>query len=343
MACQFNSAELVPLDELDPYIQDALDLIEFANGGNDTKWGKLRTAMGHPAPFNLKMIGVGNEQWGPQYLERYTLFVKAIKEKYPSIKIVTSTGPAPDGELFEYADKRLRSMNAEIIDEHYYQRPQWFLKNANRYDNYDRKGPKIFAGEYAAQSVATVSPENKNNWECALSEAAFMTGLERNAEVVTMCSYAPLLAHVDAWQWTPDLIWFDNLKSYGTPNYYVQKLFAVNRGTHVVPLLQNNEVVAGRDSLYATACIDKNTNELILKMVNASSAEKKPVLELTGIKKFDPKTNVTVLKADQLDSKNSIESATAVSPSENILELIGKKPVITLAPYSLQVLRIKLK
>ena len=197
MACQFNTAEVVPMDELDPYIQDALDLIEFANGDNTFAWGKMRTAMGHPTPFNLKMIGVGNEQWGPQYIERYQAFVKAIKGKYPNIKIVTSNGPFPNGELFDFADKELRALNAEIIDEHYYDKPEWFLKNSTRYDHYDRKGPKIFAGEYAAQSVATASPDNKNNWECALAEAAFMTGLERNADVVTMCSYAPLFAHVD--------------------------------------------------------------------------------------------------------------------------------------------------
>src|SRR5882762_109701 len=238
MACQFNTAEVVPMEQLDPYIQDALDLIEFANGDANSTWGKLRIAMGHAAPFNLKMIGVGNEQWGPQYIERYQAFVKVIKEKYPSIKIVTGNGPFPSGELFDYADKELRALHAEIIDEHFYNKPEWFLKNSTRYDKYDRKGPKIFAGEYAAQSVAIASPDNKNNWDCALAEAAFMTGLERNAEVVTMCSYAPLFAHTEGWQWTPDLIWFDNLKSYGTPNYYVQKLFSSNKGTQVLPILQ---------------------------------------------------------------------------------------------------------
>lgn len=342
MACQFNSAELVPLDELDPYVQDALDLIEFANAGTDTKWGKLRADMGHPAPFNLKMLGVGNEQWGPQYVERYKIFAKAIHEKYPDIKLISSVGPFASGELFGFLDKEMREMKADILDEHYYMPPEFFLSNAKRYDKYDRNGPKIFAGEYASH-IRNTEGAARNTWQAALSEAAFMTGLERNADVVYMCSYAPLFSHVDAWQWAPDLIWFDNLKSYGTPNYYVQKLFAVNKGTHVVPLTQNNEAVAGQDSLYATACIDKNTNELILKIVNASATEKKPMLELAGIKKFDPKAIVTVLKADQLDSKNSIESATAVSPSENILEIKGKKPVITLAPYSLQILRVKLK
>jgi alpha-N-arabinofuranosidase len=217
MACQFNTGEVVPINQLDTYVQDALDLIEFANGSPDSPWGKLRKSMGHEAPFHLKYIGVGNEQWGPQYIERYAVFSAILKAKYPEIQIVSAAGPGPSGELFDYASKELRDLKADLVDEHYYNSPEWFLKNANRYDAYDRKGPKIFAGEYAAQSVATVSPKNENNWRCALSEAAFMTGLERNADLVHMASYAPLFAHVDAWQWTPDLIWFDNLNAYGTP------------------------------------------------------------------------------------------------------------------------------
>ncbi len=342
MACQFNSAELVPLSELDPYIQDALDLIEFANGSAETQWGKLRIAMGHSAPFNLKMIGVGNEQWGPQYIERYQLFVKAIKSKYPEMQIVTGTGPFPDGELFEYADKELRNMKADIIDEHYYRKPEWFLENATRYDKYDRKGPKIFAGEYAAQSVAIASPDNKNNWECALSEAAFMTGLERNAEVVTMSSYAPLFAHVDGWQWTPDLIWFDNLNAYGTPNYYVQKLYANNKGTHVLPMLANNLPVTGQDKVYASAVWDKNTNEVILKVVNASDREQTKEIVLEGAAKVNSKATLIVLKSETLDGVNSLTEPKKISPVEQPVSLKGKKLSLPLAPHSFSVVKIKL-
>ena len=223
MACQFNTGELVPMDELNPYVQDALDLIEFANGSVDTPWGRIRSEMGHPKPFNLKLIGVGNEQWGPEYIERYKVFEKAIKAKYPAMTIVSGAGPFPDGDYFEYGTKELKKLNAEIVDEHYYKNPKWFRDNATRYDNYDRKGPKVFAGEYAAQSVAIASPDNKNNWECAFSEAAFMTGLERNAEVVHLTSYAPLMAHAEAWQWTPDMIWFNNLEAYGSAHYQVQQ------------------------------------------------------------------------------------------------------------------------
>lgn len=342
MACQFNTAELVPLSELDPYIQDALDLIEFANGSAETQWGKLRIAMGHEAPFNLKMIGVGNEQWGPQYIERYQLFVKAIKSKYPEIKIVTSNGPFPDGDMFEYADKELRARKADIIDEHYYRNPEWFFENAKRYDNYDRKGPKIFAGEYAAQSVAIASPDNKNNWRCALSEAAFMTGLERNAEVVTMCSYAPLLAHVDGWQWTPDLIWFDNLNSYGTANYYVQKLYSNNRGTHVLKMLQNNVPLTGQDKLYASAALDKTTNEIILKIVNASDQDQTKEIVLEGASKVNSKATIIVLKSDNPDALNSLSQPKNVGPVEQPLNIKGKKFSLVVEPNSFSVVRIKM-
>jgi alpha-L-arabinofuranosidase len=343
MACQFNSAEVVPMDQLDPYVQDALDLIEFANGDATTAWGKLRTAMGHPAPFNMKMIGVGNEQWGPQYIERYKSFVKAIKDKYPAIKIVTSNGPFPEGELFEFADKELRALNAEIIDEHYYAKPEWFLKNTTRYDKYDRKGPKIFAGEYAAQSVGIASPDNKNNWDCALAEAAFMTGLERNAEVVTMCSYAPLFAHSEGWQWTPDLIWFDNLKAYGTPNYHVQKLFSLNKGTKVLPMLQGTSPVTGQQGIYASAVMDKNTGELILKIVNSTAEAKSISVDVKGVSKVSPSGKLTVIKGATLDGVNSLSDPSAIVPVEQTIAVKGKKINVALAAYSFSVVRVGAK
>ncbi|MDQ6762584.1 MAG: alpha-L-arabinofuranosidase, partial [Bacteroidota bacterium] len=169
MACQFNSAEAVPLSELGPYVQDASDLIEFANGDANTTWGKVRASMGHPSPFNLKMMGVGNENWGPQYIERLKIFEKAIKAKYPNFKLVVSSGTDPNGERFNYLNDELRKLHADLIDEHYYRRPAWFLANATRYDDYPRNGAKIFAGEYAAQSDHTVSINNKNNMATAIS------------------------------------------------------------------------------------------------------------------------------------------------------------------------------
>jgi alpha-N-arabinofuranosidase len=342
MACQYNTGQLVPLDQLDPYVQDALDLIEFANGGADTKWGKLRTDLGHPKSFNLKLLGVGNEQWGDQYIARWKIFTKAIKDKYPYIKIVSSVGPSPDGEEFNKLDKFFRSMNADILDEHYYKAPKWFLDNAKRYDNYDRKGPKIFAGEYAAQSVAIGSPDNKNNWECALSEAAFMTGLERNADVVHMASYAPLFAHVDGWQWTPDLIWFDNLRSYATPNYYVQQLFSLNKGTDVVPLLKDGEMVSGQDGAYATASIDKNTKELIIKFINTTDKAQPITFNISGAGTYQKTAVVTTLGNYKKDAVNSLDAPKAVSPVKSSMTVSGKTVKITVEPATFKIIRLKM-
>lgn len=236
MACQFNSGELVPLDELDPFIQDALDLIEFANGPVTSPWGARRAAMGHPEPFHMKMLGIGNEQWGQQYIDRYAAFAKVLTEKHPEIELVSGSGPSPADERYDHLWPKLRELQADIVDEHCYANPIWFLSNVERYDHFDRNGPKVFFGEYAAQSDKIVSVRNRNNWECALSEAAFLTGAERNADVVRMASYAPLFAHVDGWQWTPDLIWVDNLRTLRTANYHVQQQFMVNRGDVVLPV-----------------------------------------------------------------------------------------------------------
>jgi alpha-L-arabinofuranosidase len=340
MACQFNTSEVVPIPDLDPYIQDALDLIEFANGGSRTKWGGLRTAMGHPEPFHLKMMGVGNEQWGPQYVERYQVFTRALKAKYPDIRLVNSVGPDPNGEKFDFLNDTLRKLNADILDEHYYRRPEWFLQNAGRYDHYDRKGPAIFAGEYAAQSDKVVSVNNRNNWQCALAEAAFMTGLERNADVVRMASYAPLFAHVDGWQWTPNLIWFDNLRSYGTPDYYVQKLFATNKGTAVLPLTRQGNPLAGQDGLYGSAVIDTTTHEIIIKLVNTTARPQTPVIHLDGIQKANGQARIMTLNASHLDDVNSFDDPTSISPAPSAMLCHGKTLTPTLAQYTFSVIRI---
>lgn len=343
MACQFNTAEVVPLDQLQPYIDDALDLIEFANGDVSTKWGKVRADMGHPAPFNLKMMGVGNENWGPQYVERLKMFTKAIKAKYPTFKLINSSGTDPDGGRFDYLNGELRAMKADFIDEHYYRRPEWFLQNAGRYDSYDRNGSKVFAGEYAAQSDKTVSVDNRNNWICALSEAAFLTGLERNAAVVNMASYAPLFAHAEGWQWTPDMIWVDNLRSYGTPNYYVQKLYSLNKGTNVLSMLQDGKPLIGQDSLYASASWDKATNEIILKIANVSDKAVTRDVALDGAKKVEAVGKLFVLQNNNPTAVNSFENATNIAPVESTIAVNAKakKVSVALAPKSFNVIRIK--
>ena len=340
MACQFNSSELAPLEDIDHFIQDAVDLIEFANSPVNTKWGRKRAELGHPKPFNLKMIGVGNEQWGPQYVERYEVFAKVLKQKYPNIALVTSAGPSPDGERFDFLWQKMRELKADLIDEHYYQAPKWFRENSARYDNYPRTGPKVFAGEYAAQSVGIASPDNRNNWECALSEAAFITGLERNSDVVRMSSYAPLFGHVDAWQWTPNMIWFDNLRSYGTPNYYVQKMFSINKGTRLLPILIDGSSKNGQSDLYATASVSEDNGDVIVKLINTSSATEAAHINLAGAKAISKMGKAIVLQTDDLKAENSLDQPTRVTPVEKSLQIPGNEFSYSLLPRSFTVLRI---
>lgn len=338
IACQYNTGELAPMESLDPYVQDALDLIEFANGDTSSKWGKVRTDMGHPEPFNLKFIGVGNEQWGQEYIDRYKVFAKAIKEKYPDMIIVSGSGPSPDGEYFDYGWEELKKLDAELVDEHYYKSPQWFKENADRYDDYDRNGPKVFAGEYAAHPKAEDGPK-ENNLEAAVAEAAFMTGLERNADVVYLTSYAPLMAHKDAWQWAPDLIWFDNLSSHGTVNYYVQKLFANNRGTDVLKVSSNGNKLIGQEEIYATAAIDSGKEEIILKLVNTSAENKQVQLNISG-SKFKSKADWISLSGDDIKAYNSFENPKTIVPVENGVK-IKNHTTVELAPNSVNIIKLK--
>ena len=339
MACQFNTAEVVPLDELDEYIQDALDLIEFANGSTNTQWGKLRAEMGHPEPFNLKMLGVGNENWGPQYIERLAIFQKVLQEKHPEIQIIASSGTDPQGERFEFLDEKLREMKIDIIDEHYYRPPAWFLSGADRYDDYDRNGPKIFAGEYASHTTRPQGP-GRSTWEAALSEAAFLTGLERNGDVVTMASYAPLFGHVDGWQWSPDLIWVDNLNVYGTPSYHVQKLYSVNKGTDIIPVKLGGQNVIGQDSIYASAVYDAHAKELIVKLVNYNNNPVDVNLQLDTKKKIKGNATKITLANPDLNVANSIEEPLKIQPKTEQVTYKGKVLKDTFLPYSFTVIKV---
>ncbi|MEN5234419.1 alpha-L-arabinofuranosidase C-terminal domain-containing protein [Sphingobacterium faecium] len=339
MACQFNTGELVPMDELDTYIQDALDLIEFANGPVTTTWGKLRSDMGHPAPFNLEMLGVGNENWGPQYVERLAAFKKVLNEKHPEIAIIASSGTDPDGERFAYLDEQLRDMKIDIIDEHYYRPPSWFLSSVSRYDDYDRNGPKVFAGEYASHTTRPNGP-GRSTWEAALSEAAFLTGLERNADVVQMASYAPLFGHVDGWQWSPDLIWVDNLQAYGTPSYQVQKLYSTHTGTDIIPVQWNGKAVAGQDSLFASAVYDSKAKELIIKLVNYNNKAVQANFEINSHKKLKQNAVKTTLANPDLSITTSFEEPLKIQPKVEEVKYKGKKISDTFAPYSLTVIKL---
>jgi alpha-N-arabinofuranosidase len=338
MACQFNSGEMAPVDQLGEYIQDALDLVEFANGPATSRWGGLRARMGHPAPFNLTMIGVGNEQWGARYIDRYKPFAAALKAKHPEIQLITSAGPFASGDRFDYLWAQLRALKADIVDEHYYMPPAWFLTNATRYDRYERSGPKIFAGEYAAHTPG--SGQKRNNWQAALAEAAFMTGLDRNADIVRMASYAPLLAHVDAWQWAPDLIWFDNLRSFGTPSYHVQKLFSTNVGTHVLPIAINGATAAAQHDLYASAALDERTREVIVKVVNAGTTARAVLVTLDGVA-LSGTGRTIVLSSGDLQAENSLDQPMRIAPVETPLTVSTPDLRLDVAPQSVTVVRVR--
>ena len=256
MACQFNSGELVPLGELEPYIQDALDLIEFASGPATSPWGAKRAAMGHPEPFNLRWLGIGNEQWGPEYFQRYERFAEVLEAEHPEVSLISTSGPFPAGRHFDFAWPLLRQLKVPVVDEHCYAMPDWFLREATRYDGYDRNGPKVFMGEYAAQSVQIASPKNRNTLRCALAEAAFLTGIERNSDVCRdefVCAVDGTRGGLAV---APNLIWFDNLHCYGSPSYYVQKLFSHHRGDVVVPL----EIVDERPPVPPSGRVGLGTN-----------------------------------------------------------------------------------
>lgn len=332
MACQFQNpndpSAHVAVKDLQPYIQDCLDLIEFANGDVNTTWGKKRAEMGHPAPFNLKFLAVGNEQWDNLYYERLRPFVKAIKAKYPNIKLIGTSGPDSEGEMFEKGWKAMKELKADLVDEHFYRDEHWFLSHGLRYEGYDRKGPKVFAGEYACHGKG----KKWNHFETSLYEAAFMTDLERNADVVDMATYAPLFAHVDGWQWRPDMIWYDNTRMFKSVSYYVQQMYACNKGTNVLPLTMNGKSVAGQegqDGLFASAVVDKKKGEIIVKVANTSDKAQDVTLNLNGLKGSRSAT-ATTLQSDNMDAENTLDNPNQIRPVETTATCESKKNMTVL-------------
>lgn len=345
LACQFQNSDAdahVAVCDLGSYIQDALDLIEFANGSTDTKWGKLRADMGHPAPFNLKLIGIGNEQWGKEYPEHLEPFVSAIRKAYPEIKIVGSSGPDSEGEQFNYLWPEMKRLKADLVDEHFYRPETWFLSQGARYDNYDRKGPKVFAGEYACHGRG----KKWNHFHASLLEAAFMTGLERNADIVHMATYAPLFAHVEGWQWRPDMIWFDNMNSVRTVSYYVQQLYGMYKGTHVLPLTMDKKPVTGaegQNGLFASAVLDKGTNEIIVKVANTSDKPQPLSLKFDGMKKKETFSAARCIKLSSMDmdKDNTLENPAAITPQETSLAIDGQALDVEIEPNTFAVYILK--
>ena len=339
LACQFQNESAdahVHVDELQPYIQDALDLIEFANGPADSKWGSVRAEMGHPAPFNLKFIGIGNEQWDSIYPEHLEPFLKAIRAAHPEIKIVGSSGPDSEGKQFDYLWPEMKRLKADLVDEHFYRPYDWFLAQGARYDNYDRKGPKVFAGEYACHAKG----RKWNHFYASLLEAAFMTGIERNADIVHMATYAPLFAHVEGWQWRPDLIWYDNLRSFRTVSWHVQQLYGEYRGTNTLKLTMDGANVTGaegQDGLFASAVLDGN--KIYVKVVNTADSPREISLNFTGLKK---KASVKAVKgirlaSTELYSDNSLEDPSRFEPAGFTFTGEGKTISETVPAYSFNI------
>ncbi|MGN0298717.1 MAG: alpha-L-arabinofuranosidase C-terminal domain-containing protein [Lachnospiraceae bacterium] len=311
---------------LQGFIDDALDLIEFANGDVNTKWGGLRASMGHPEPFGMEYIGIGNEEIGDAFFERSPLFHKAIKDKYPDMKVIGTSGPFAAGIEYEKGWKAARREKADLVDEHYYQSPDWFLAHHHRYDNFDVNGPKVFLGEYASQG---------NTWYNALAEASFMIALQ-NAPAVELACYAPLLCNVDYVNWRPDMIWFDNHRFYLTPNYHVQKLYMEHQGDAVleqrVEQQEENYVASRRvDSLpgiVALGCDDSVVEYSEIVVINEDSKKMHCFADQTvGLKKSReieletiPFKNYTIcLKAKEIHGKKGMRIIFARQDKKNQL------------------------
>ena len=344
-ACQYQSDEMVSRDSaaFREFLQDALDLIEFANGAADTPWGAVRAEMGHPEPFGLTMVGIGNEQWQTEkadFFERYEVFEKAIHEYAPDIRLIGSAGPNVSSNEyrmawdFYHAHEDQRDF-AYAVDEHYYVPPKWLYEHVDFYDEYPRE-VKVFSGEYAAHPSSGFNNPKANTLDGALAEAAFLTGVERNADVVVLASYAPLFARVGYAQWSPDLIWFDGAGCYGSPSYYVQKMYACNMGDVVLDTC-GAEREAWKEGIYYCASLSRESDEIIVKIVNSKEEARRADLALPERWKDSCRIQAQILTGESRDSYNSLGEPEKIAPVEK--EFMSLKG-IELPPLSFTVLRI---
>jgi len=315
----------LPLAEMQDYIQEVLDLVEYANGPVTSAWGAKRAAAGHPAPFHLEYLAIGNEdKQTDAFRERFKMIYDVVKQKHPEITLIGTVGPAPAGEDFDAGWKFANQQSIPVVDEHYYENPEWFLANKNRYNSYDRTKSKVYLGEYASRA---------NTLFNALAEAVYMTGLERNGDVVCMASYAPLLARTSHTSWNPNLIYFTGNSLHLTPNYYVQQLFSNNQGDDYYP-----DVVScsSADATVATSCVkDSKTNDIILKLVNAGDTPVTVKANLSRFGHFDNNATLTTVTGGDLKAVN-VEKTTGTYK-------VSKAIVYEMAPHSLSVIRIKIK
>ena len=342
MACQYQnwndeSAHAPATEEgLREYIDDCLDLIEFANGTTDTKWGKLRAEMGHPAPFNMKLLGIGNEQWDEFYFKRVKIVADAVRKAHPEIKIIGTSGPNSEGGEFERGWEAMKRQKADLVDEHFYRPISWFKNEWQRYDKYDRQGPKVFAGEYACHDRG----KKYNHAGASIYEAAFITGIERNADVVHMATYAPLFSHVDGWQWRPDMIWFDNLRVAKSASYWVQALFAQNKGTNVLPITNSNFPAKGEDGVLASAVWDKDKGEVIVKVANTFDEARSINIRLEGLKTASEATAIT-LDLSNYEGENTVDNPNLIEPKESKTQIVGNTIETTVKGKTFVVFKVK--
>jgi len=325
----------IAMEEMQEYIREVLDLVEYANGPVTSVWGAKRAAAGHPAPFHLEYIGIGNEdKITPEFKERFQMIYTAVKAKYPAVTIIGTVGPAPAGEDFDLGWKLANELNIPVVDEHYYQSPQWFLNNNFRYDNYDRKRSKVYLGEYASWG---------NTLFNALAEAAYMTSIERNGDVVHMASYAPLLANQSHTSWNPNLIYFSNTAIVPTVNYYVQQLFSANQGSIYYSNIVSFDNAAGsKDSTLAASCVkDKKTGDVIIKIVNAGATKTTAAIDLSSFGKIYSAAQLQVLSGDPV-MKNTLQQPELVIP-KTLLFHATKNTRYETPAYSLSVIRVKTK
>lgn len=330
VSCQNSSRrrgdgqQAVPMEQMGQYIQDVLDLIEYCNGAPTTTWGSRRAEAGHPEPFNLEYIGIGNEDHiTPEFEERYAMIVKAIRKQYPKIKIVGTSGPSHKGWDFEHGWAASRREKLDIVDEHYYCSPSFFLSNFKRYDTYDRRGPKVYLGEYASWG---------NKLYNAIAEAAYMTQLERNGDIVEFASYAPLLARHGHTQWNPDMIYFDSRRVYPTANYYVQRLFGQNAGVRYI-----SGIATTPDSC-AMSTVQTREGDIVVKLVNYSASAQNITLRLAGLVRAGQTANVTTLTGDK-DAKNTKANPELITPQASRLTARSTNVPVAMPAYSLTVIR----
>ena len=322
----------IPMEQMPEYVQDVLDLIEYANGdARKTEWGRKRAEAGHPESFNLKYIGIGNEDLITEvFEERFTMIYNAVREKYPEVTVIGTVGPFYEGTDYNEGWKLASKLDIPMVDEHYYVAPGWFIHNQDYYDRYDRSKSKVYLGEYAAHL-----PGRPSNIETALSEALYLTAVERNADVVTMTSYAPLLAKEGHTQWSPDLIYFNNSEVKPTVGYYTQQLFGQNAGNHYIPstVILDNERDAVRKRIGMSVVKDDTSGDYIVKLVNLLPVEVKTKINMEDISLLRPIATKTVLKGAPTDKE--------AKPLTETFDVNGKNIDYTMPAYSFSVIRIK--